>query len=322
MSTPSWKTEYPDWYQKMMGYTKVFERDKKKFVSRWKHVRISICQKTTDMKDVLLQRTDWMRTYKVVRKKEIALIDVMERLEIMEVGRVGTERWWTRWLHTCKSDVKTKSIIEYCIQERPSVRVTTRRPGTRTTDQDERRRRIPIDSFRSESYSHRLWNLENWSDHMKEIAFEWWNPTDTRTRSSVWRSFRLRSQKLERIRKKMFLISDCQWVSVSQDPSVSYIMKTMIIITFGIFLSDDIETLQNPRNSDESKTSNASICISSHSIFIVTFPHTSDMDLVTYEKSKKINACHDAASRIISTRSMMHEWSEIEYETWSTRALS
>ena len=125
---------------------------------------------------------------------------------------------------------------------------------------------------------------------MKEIAFEWWNPTDTRKRSSVSRSFRLRSQKMERIRKNMFLISDCQWVSVSQDPSVSYFMKTMIIITFGIFLIDDIETLHNPRNSDESKTSNASICISSHSIFIETFPHTSDMDLVTYEKSININA--------------------------------
>ena len=43
------------------------------------------------MKDVILQRTDWMRIYKDVRKKVIALIDVMERLEIMDVGRVGTE---------------------------------------------------------------------------------------------------------------------------------------------------------------------------------------------------------------------------------------
>ena len=34
--------EWVDWYQEMMGYTKVFERDKKKFVSSWKHVRISI----------------------------------------------------------------------------------------------------------------------------------------------------------------------------------------------------------------------------------------------------------------------------------------
>ena len=75
----------------MIGYTNVFERDKKKFVSSWKHVRISICKKTTDMKDVILQRTDWMRTYKDIRKKDIALIHVMERLEIMEVGRVGTE---------------------------------------------------------------------------------------------------------------------------------------------------------------------------------------------------------------------------------------
>ena len=72
-------------------YTKVFERDKKKFVSSWKHVKISICQKTTDMKDVIRQRTGWMRTYKDVRKKDIALTDVKGRLETMEVGRVETE---------------------------------------------------------------------------------------------------------------------------------------------------------------------------------------------------------------------------------------
>ena len=62
---------------------------------------------------------------------------------------------------------------------------------------------------------------------------------------------------------------------VFQGPSVSYIMKIMIIITFVFLLSDDIETLKNPRNSDESKLSNASTCISSHSILIVIFPHTS-----------------------------------------------
>ena len=75
----------------MMRYTKVFERDKKKFVSSWKHVRISIHKMTTDMKDVILQRVDWMSTYKCVRKKDIILIDVKGRLETMEVGRVGTE---------------------------------------------------------------------------------------------------------------------------------------------------------------------------------------------------------------------------------------
>ena len=63
----------------------------KKFVSSWKHVRISIYKMTTDVKNVILQRQDWMRTSKRLRKIEIALIDVMERLEIMEVGRVGTE---------------------------------------------------------------------------------------------------------------------------------------------------------------------------------------------------------------------------------------
>ena len=77
----------------MIGYTKVCERDEKKFVSTWKHVKISICQKTTDMKDVILQRTEWMRTNKHVRKKDIALIDVKGRLEIVEVGPVDTE-WW------------------------------------------------------------------------------------------------------------------------------------------------------------------------------------------------------------------------------------
>ena len=64
----------------------------------------------------------------------------------------------------------------------------------------------------------------------------------------------------------------------------------MIIITFGTSLSDDIETLRNPRMSNESKISNASTRISLHSIFIVTFPHTSVMDLVTCGKSIKINA--------------------------------
>ena len=69
--------EYPDWYQKMLGYTKVFERDKKKFVSSWKHVRISIHKMTTDTKDVILQRVDWMSTSARLRKIEIALVDVM-----------------------------------------------------------------------------------------------------------------------------------------------------------------------------------------------------------------------------------------------------
>ena len=59
----------------MTGYTKVFERDKKKFVSSWKHVRISIYKMTTDMKNVILQRQDWMRTSKHVRQKIIDCID-------------------------------------------------------------------------------------------------------------------------------------------------------------------------------------------------------------------------------------------------------
>ena len=194
------------------------------------------------------------------------------------VGRNVTK--WKRWLHTWKSDVIAKSIIEYWIAKRPRVRDTSRRrSGTRRTDQDEWRGRIAADSFRSESFSHRFWNLENWSDHLKEIAFDSWNSTDTHTRLNVWRSFRLRSQKLVRIRRNSFWYPIVriweQWVSVSQDPSVSYIMKTMIIITFWISLSDDIETLQNARMSDESKISNASTCISLHSIFIVSFTHTS-----------------------------------------------
>ena len=41
---------YSDWYHQMIGYTNVLERDHKKFVSIWKHVRISICKMTTDMK--------------------------------------------------------------------------------------------------------------------------------------------------------------------------------------------------------------------------------------------------------------------------------
>ena len=102
--------EYPGRYPKMMGYTKVFERDKKKFVSSWKHVRISIHKMTTDMKDVILQRVVWMSTSTRLRKIEIAFIDVMEQLEIMDVGLVGTEckhiimtfiernlTKWTRW---------------------------------------------------------------------------------------------------------------------------------------------------------------------------------------------------------------------------------
>ena len=55
-----------------------------------------------------------------------------------------------------------------------------------------------------------------------------------------------------------FSDTENQCVSVCQDPSVSYIMKTMISITFGVFLSFDIETLQNPRNSEESNISNTS----------------------------------------------------------------
>ena len=49
------------------------------------------------MKDVIRQRTDWKRTYKDVRKKDITLTDVMERLEIMEVdARELSDRilWW------------------------------------------------------------------------------------------------------------------------------------------------------------------------------------------------------------------------------------
>ena len=105
--------EYTDWYQKMRGYTKVFERDKKKFVSSWKHVRISFYKMTTDMKDIILQRANWLSTSKRLRKIEIAWIDVMEQLEIMDVDLAGTE-WqniivmydgrnltkWTRWYHT------------------------------------------------------------------------------------------------------------------------------------------------------------------------------------------------------------------------------
>ena len=65
-----------------------------------------------DMKDIILQRADWMSTSKRLRKIEIAFIDVMEQLEIMDVGLVGTERKniimtfiggnltkWTRWYH-------------------------------------------------------------------------------------------------------------------------------------------------------------------------------------------------------------------------------
>ena len=97
----------------MTEYMNVLERDKKKFVSRWKHVRISIYKMTTDMKDVILQRADWMSTSTRLRKIESALIDVMEQLEIMDVGLAGTEcknivmmyvgrnlTKWTRWYHT------------------------------------------------------------------------------------------------------------------------------------------------------------------------------------------------------------------------------
>ena len=90
----------------------VLEREKKKFVSSWKHVRISIYKMTTDMKDVILQRADWLSTSKRLRKKDIAFIDVMEQLEIMDVGLAGSEckninmvfiggnlTKWTRWYH-------------------------------------------------------------------------------------------------------------------------------------------------------------------------------------------------------------------------------
>ena len=125
----------------------------------------------------------------------------------------------------------------------------------KTRDENNRSRRVTktdTDSFRSESYSHRLWNLENWSDHLKEIAFDWWNSTDTRTISSVWRSFRLRYQKLIRIHD---LISDCQMLRISEYPSLKirpYLTSWRLfsLSLFGVFLSDDIETLQNPRNCD------------------------------------------------------------------------
>ena len=194
------------------------------------------------------------------------------------VGRNVTK--WTRWLDTWKSDVMVKSIIEYWIAKRLRVRDTTRRrSGTRRTDQDEWRGRIPTDSFRSESFSHRFWNLENWSDHLKEIAFDSWNSTDTHTRLNVWRSLRLRSQKLKRIHRNSFVISDGQNMR-----TVSFRLSKSVRILhhedydhyhFWIFLRDDIETLQSPRTSDESKISNADTCISLHSIFIVSFTHTS-----------------------------------------------
>ena len=99
-------------------------------------------------------------------------------------------------------------------------------------------------------------------------------------------SFRLRSQKLERIHD---LMSDWQMVRISEYPS----LKIRILhhedydhYHFG----DDIETLQNPRNSDESKISNTSTCIDAQSIFIVTFPCTSGLGSDPIWKIHKINA--------------------------------